>query len=337
LGLIQCSHHLDRRRPVLPLPSDCNALNSALADDSLLDAVRGGGEPCGGHAWRHPCDACAWRRARLMGIYSMFCDHLRRSIPAQVSYNRSEFDNAKLKAAVAWLASQPVEHFLVAFYNSRNNLIGIEELAKGGRHNVSFETEEVFRRCVVLSAKGFIAIHNHPEGGSKPSRQDITFTQRMIARGSVYNIHMLDSLIVDDQGGCNSLRQSKAIHPWFSSRPWAHVGPAIAKSMLDLERNLAKQPDNIRPLVGGTGLKLLLALYVDTTGKLVYDISAMTGLARSTVCRGLKGLISSNLVNIVDPAFSARHQRYHLSDEGFAVIESLLHGDCAARPELTLA
>ncbi len=226
---------------------------------------------------------------------------------------------------------------LVAFYNSRNHLIVVEELARGGRHTVSFEPDDVFRRCVVLSAKGFVAIHNHPEGGALPSRQDIIFTERMISRGATLDIHMLDSLIVDDQGTCNSLRQSKAIDPWYPARPWAHHGPAIARSMLELERNLANQADEIRPYVEGPGIKLLLALYIENSGKLVQEISLITGLARSTVARALKGLLAAGLATSISPAAKARFQRYRLTEEGFAVIESLLRGEPAARPLLVPA
>lgn len=267
----------------------------------------------------------------------MFRDHFRDHLQPYAGYERSEFDRKRLNAALAWLSTQSVEHMLIAFYNGRNNLIDVEQLAKGGRHSVSFEPDDVFRRCVVLSAKGFIAIHNHPDGGALPSRQDIAWTQRMICRGAMLEIHMLDSLIVDDQGACNSLRQSKAIDPWYPARPWAHHGPAIARAMLELERNLANQAEEIRQYVEGPGIKLLLALYLENSGKLLQEISLITGLARSTVARALKGLVVSGLATSISPAAKPRFQRYRLTDQGFAVTESLLRGDEAFRPRPVLS
>lgn len=226
---------------------------------------------------------------------------------------------------------------LIAFYNGRNNLIDVEQLAKGGRHSVSFEPDDVFRRAVVLSAKGFIAIHNHPDGGARPSQQDIAWTQRLISRGAMLDIHMLDSLIVDDQGTCNSLRQSKAINPWYPARPWAHHGPAIARAMLELDRNLANQVDEVRSVVEGPGVKLLLALYLESSGKLLQEISLMTGLARTTVARALRGLLTAGLATNISPAAKPCFHRYRLTDEGFAVTESLMRGDEIARPQPVLA
>lgn len=267
----------------------------------------------------------------------MFSDNIWRDLQQEASYQRSDVDRQKLKSALTWLSTQSIEHMLVAFYNSRNFLITIEEVGRGARHEVSIEPDEVFRRCVVLSAKGFIAAHNHPEGGPLPSRQDIALTQRMIARGAMLDIHMLDSLIVDDRGVCNSLRQTKAIDPWYPARPWAHNGPAIAKAILELDRNLADQAEEIRPFVEGPGLKVLLALYLTAGGKLLHEISLATGLARSTVSRVLKGLLMAGLAANISPAAKPKFQRYRMTDYGYAVTESLLRGDEVARPQLVPA
>lgn len=213
-----------------------------------------------------------------------------------------------------------------------NRLIAIEELARGGRHSVSIDVDEVLRRCVVLSAKGFIALHNHPEGGALPSREDLILTRRMIARSSALEISMLDSLIVDDQGDCNSLRQTKAVDPWYGSRPFALHGPMIARALLNLERSLASQPDSIRLLLDGPGMKLLLALYLDPTGKLVQEVSVMTGLSRSTVARALKGLVGAGLVVQRTPSAKPRHQRYNLSEEGLIITEVVMRGESMAQP-----
>lgn len=265
----------------------------------------------------------------------MFRDNIWSNSQQQTDYRRSEFDANKLRTAISWLSTQPVEHMLVAFYNPRSNLIAIEELARGGRHSVSFDLDDIFRRCVMLSAKGCMVIHNHPEGGSKPSREDIAFTKRMISRGATLDIHLLDSMIVDDLGNCTSLRQSKIIDPWYPQRPWAHHGPAIARALLDLDRTLASQSDDIRRFVEGPGIKLLLALYLHHSAQPVHEISIATTLSRATTARVLKGLLQIGLVTAVGSTSGPRHQKFKLSEDGFSVTECLLSGGEVSRLSIT--
>jgi DNA-binding MarR family transcriptional regulator len=226
---------------------------------------------------------------------------------------------------------------VIAYYTEDNYLITVEELAKGQRHSVNFEPDDVFRRCIMLSARGFIAIHNHPFDRASPSRRDIATMQRLISLGSVLKIHLLDALIVDAEGNCISLRQSKAIDPWYPDRPWAHHGPAIAKAVLNLERNIAVQPDELRSLVEGPALKLLLALYLTLSPKLVQELSFETRLSQATVARILKAHLASQLVHAASAAQAARDQRYALTNQGFDLVESILTGEHVTHRQTVLS
>ncbi len=266
-----------------------------------------------------------------MGIFSMFCDNIWRDVPQPRDFSRKELDDKQIRSALAWLAGQTVEHMVIAYYTEDNYLITIENLAKGKRHSVDFEPDDIFRRCIMLSARGFIAIHNHPFDRAMPSRQDIAMMQRLISLGSVLRIHLLDAIIVDAQGNCTSLRQSKAIDPWYPDRPWAHHGPAIAKAMLSLDQNIAQQADDIRPLIEGPALQVLLALYVQLAPKLLQELSFVARLSRSTTARAMKGLVASGLVTMASEASLPTNSRYRLSAHGYDVVESILMGEQIAQ------
>jgi DNA-binding MarR family transcriptional regulator len=261
----------------------------------------------------------------------MLCDNIWRDVPQSRDFSRKEYDDRQIRAALAWLAGRTVEHMVIAYYTEDSYLITVEELAKGRRHSVDFEPDDIFRRCIMLSARGFIAIHNHPFDTSAPSRQDISMMQRLISLGSVLKIHLLDALIVDAQGNCTSLRQTKAIDPWYPDRPWAHHGPAIAKALLSIEQNVAAQPDEIRPLIEGPALRLLMALYLGHAPKLVQELSHETRLSQATAARALKSLLTADLIKTASPTNSPRSQRYQLTGRAFDIIESVLTGERVQR------
>jgi DNA repair protein RadC len=54
------------------------------------------------------------------------------------------------------------------------------------------------RHAISHLASGIILIHNHPSGQLKPSRQDIGLTQKLKEGASLFDIKLLDHLIVTD-------------------------------------------------------------------------------------------------------------------------------------------
>ena len=47
-----------------------------------------------------------------------------------------------------------------------------------------------------LGAPKIIMVHNHPSGNSKPSQQDIEFTERMEQASEILGIQLLDHIVI---------------------------------------------------------------------------------------------------------------------------------------------
>ena len=62
-----------------------------------------------------------------------------------------------------------VEHFQVAFLNTRRRLIGVESLAQGTLDSVIVHPREVFAAAISKRASAIILAHNHPSGDPTPS------------------------------------------------------------------------------------------------------------------------------------------------------------------------
>lgn len=105
------------------------------------------------------------------------------------------------------LMASPIERFLVVCVDAKNRARAEREVARGGRTSCQVDPAEVFRLLVSESASGAIFLHNHPSGDPDPSRQDLELTQRLVAAGSLFEIRILDHLIVGS-GRYTSLRDA---------------------------------------------------------------------------------------------------------------------------------
>ncbi|HHU31245.1 MAG TPA: hypothetical protein GXZ50_01090, partial [Clostridia bacterium] len=65
---------------------------------------------------------------------------------------------------------------------------------------------EVFKLAVKKSAASLILAHNHPSGDSKPSKEDIEITKRLVEAGKIMGIEVLDHIILGN-GSFTSLKE----------------------------------------------------------------------------------------------------------------------------------
>lgn len=98
------------------------------------------------------------------------------------------------------------EHFKVMLLNTKNHCISIETISIGTLNASLVHPREVFKLAVKKSAASIILAHNHPSGDSKPSKEDIEITKRLIEAGKILGIEVLDHLILGN-GNFTSLKE----------------------------------------------------------------------------------------------------------------------------------
>lgn len=91
------------------------------------------------------------------------------------------------------------EEFYALFLNRANEIIGKEQISKGGLSGTVADGKVIFHKALELKSSGIILAHNHPSGQLKPSSQDIKLTKAMVAFGKYIDLYILDHLIVTDQ------------------------------------------------------------------------------------------------------------------------------------------
>lgn len=91
------------------------------------------------------------------------------------------------------------EHFIVAYMNRGNRLIGVYQMSKGGVSSTVADAKIILATALKVVACSMILSHNHPSGALKPSESDIDLTNRLKEGAKLLDISVLDHIIVTSQ------------------------------------------------------------------------------------------------------------------------------------------
>jgi DNA repair protein RadC len=90
------------------------------------------------------------------------------------------------------------EHFCVVLLDTKNKVMGVEEVSVGSLNTSLVHPREVFRPAIRKACASVILIHNHPSGDPTPSREDLEVTRRLAEAGKLMGIEVLDHLVIGD-------------------------------------------------------------------------------------------------------------------------------------------
>jgi DNA repair protein RadC len=102
------------------------------------------------------------------------------------------------------------EHVVVLALSTRLRLLGWHMVAMGGFSEAACHPREVLRPIIVRGAHSFVLCHNHPSGDPGPSPADHRVTKRVKEASELFQIVMLDHIIIG--------RPSPGRSPYFSFR-----------------------------------------------------------------------------------------------------------------------
>lgn len=90
----------------------------------------------------------------------------------------------------------PAEEFHLICADSQSKLIVDKLIAKGSNTEVAFTVKSVMETAVRHKASGVVLLHNHPNGDTSPSAEDIEMTKQIYYNLMLNGIHVLDHIIV---------------------------------------------------------------------------------------------------------------------------------------------
>ena len=91
-----------------------------------------------------------------------------------------------------------VEIIKIVLLNSKNEIMKIKDVAVGGIKSSGIEIMDILVEPLKIKAPKMVLVHNHPTGSKEPSKEDIAFTQKLMALAAEVGIELIDHIIIGD-------------------------------------------------------------------------------------------------------------------------------------------
>ncbi len=95
---------------------------------------------------------------------------------------------------------QYIEEMYILLLNRANKVLGFAKISIGGTTGTVVDTKVIFQTALKANANSIILCHNHPSGNLQPSDADIKITKNIKEAGKVLEIHLVDHIIITDEG-----------------------------------------------------------------------------------------------------------------------------------------
>ncbi len=103
------------------------------------------------------------------------------------------------------------ESFKVLFLNNSNKVKGVYELSRGGITGTLVDIRILFATALKSLSVGIILAHNHPSGKLRASNADIELTKKIKNAAELFDIKVLDHLIITPDGNYYSFADNHII------------------------------------------------------------------------------------------------------------------------------
>ena len=101
------------------------------------------------------------------------------------------------------------EHLRVVLLNTRNEVMGVEQIYIGNVNSSVVRPAEVFRPGIRANATSLIAVHNHPSGDPTPSGADASITRDLVEAGKLLGMELLDHIVIGSGQRYVSMKEAR--------------------------------------------------------------------------------------------------------------------------------
>lgn len=86
------------------------------------------------------------------------------------------------------------------FLTSSNRIVERMRISQGGVQGTVVDHRLIVKRALELLATQIVLIHNHPSGAAEPSGADKTLTEKIAQAAALFDIKLLDHLVIAREG-----------------------------------------------------------------------------------------------------------------------------------------
>lgn len=134
--------------------------------------------------------------AEKVAVLREICEEFyssRQEIPESIT--TSEQASALFKGKLRFLDH---EECWIAILDNANHCIKVERMTSGNSNTCVFDVKRIVKSALIANASGIILAHNHPSGNPSPSAADIKRTKTLKDALTLFDISLLDHLILSD-------------------------------------------------------------------------------------------------------------------------------------------
>ena len=98
------------------------------------------------------------------------------------------------------LSKMQQEVLAIVILNKNKQIIYERILYQGDDSNIAVNSRDILRLLMIHNGYYFYLIHNHPNNTLFPSELDVAFTRRIKEKAKLFNVKLLDHLIISSEG-----------------------------------------------------------------------------------------------------------------------------------------
>lgn len=145
------------------------------------------------------------KRARLLSVAAEFGRRVAAARASDVECIASSDDVVRLFRPQLERLSH--EECWAVYLTSSNRIIERQRVSQGGVTGTVVDHRLIVKRALELLATQLILIHNHPSGTPAASPQDKALTERIAKAAALFDIRLLDHLIIARDGDFSFRRE----------------------------------------------------------------------------------------------------------------------------------
>lgn len=104
------------------------------------------------------------------------------------------------------------EYFWIVLLTRSNRVLGIREISSGKTDATCVSIKEIAQCALLSNCCAVCLIHNHPSGNLKVSDSDIKITKKVINALNLFEILVVDHLIITQEGYSSFVDEGLIIH-----------------------------------------------------------------------------------------------------------------------------
>ena len=106
---------------------------------------------------------------------------------------------------------QHKEYLKLILLNNSSKVLGVSNISEGGITETSADIRIIMQAAILGNATRIILAHTHPSGSLNPSTVDNLLTEKVKNAAKLFNITLLDHIIVTDSGYCSYLDEGRVL------------------------------------------------------------------------------------------------------------------------------